>query len=258
MARAEKNKVKSVTKIFKILEEMARYDQGIKLTELARNSGFPASTTHRFILSLREEGYVQQDPETGTYSLGVKFLSLASSVLNDLDLREIARSFLKKLRDKTGETANLAILEDGEALYIEKCESRASVRVFSLIGRRAPLHATGVGKILLSDWDKSDLTSFFEKREMEQLTSQTITDLNLFIKELDQVRKQGFAFDREECEMGAMCIAAPVRNHMGKIIASISVSAPTTRFSDKISRDWIKILKVIAGEVSSTLGYVER
>lgn len=245
--------VNSVIKTFAILEELSK-NKSIKLTELSRKLGYPSSTTHRFLTSLIDLGYVIQDGDSGEYSLGVKILSLGNSVLQNLDLRKIAYPFLEKLRDKTGETANLVVLDKDEALYIEKVESGASVRVFSLIGRRAPVHATGVGKVLLADLAWPDVISILTKKGMKKLTKNTITDSNEFMEELHKVRQRGYAIDDEECEEGVMCIAAPIKDHTGKTKACISVSGPKGRINEKREKIF-NVVVLNARELSISLGY---
>ncbi len=253
----KKNSVKCITKVFLILEELAKSDGRMKLTQIAKVLNLPPSTTHRFISSMRELGYVIQDPNSGEYTLGTKLLTLASAVLNKLDLRKIAYPYLEKLRNQTGETANLVVLDSDEALYIEKVDSNALVRVFSLIGKRAPLHATGVGKVLLADMAWSDVLGILKRGGMPALTQNTITDTDLLMKELHKVSRQGFAFDNEECEIGARCVAAPIKNYTGKVIASISVSAPKDRFNNLAANKYVKIIKQEAFSLSQKIGFLE-
>ncbi|HHY98032.1 MAG TPA: IclR family transcriptional regulator [Firmicutes bacterium] len=253
-----RNLVRSVAKCFAVLESLANHEGSMKLSELSKALGLPPSTTHRLVSSLMEIGYVTQDRETGEYMLGVKILFLAGVVLKRLDLRKIAYPFLEKLRDETGETANLVVLDSDEVLYIEKVESRASIRAFSLIGRRAPVHATGVGKVILADMAWPEVVEILEKKGMPRLTSNTITDPKQFMKELNRVRLQGYALDREECEEGAICVAAPVRDHNGKTVAGMSISGPIGRLTEDRLPLLIQIVMKYAAGLSRALGYVDR
>jgi len=250
-----KSNIQSATKIFGVLEELANHGGRMRLKDLAEALGMPMSTAHRVVSSLEGLGYVNQDPNTGEYMLGVRLLFLASAVLHRLDLRKVAYPLLEKLRDETGETANLVVLDSDEALYIEKVESKALVRAFSLIGKRAPVHATGVGKVLLADLAWPDVVVILKRKGMPRLTPNTITDLGEFMEELNRVRAQGYALDMEECEDGAMCIAAPVRDDTGKAIAAISISGPKSRFTDAKLPELTASVKKYAEKLSRILGY---
>lgn len=253
----EKNEVKTTKKIFLILEELADNNGSMKLKDIAESLGYPVSTTHRLLSSLIETGYVYQNTESGEYTLGVRILSLANAVLNNLDLRRIAYPYLKDLRDKTSGTANLVINDQDESLYIEKVESNSLVRVFSLIGKRAPLYATGVGKVLLADMAWSDVLSILKRKGMEKITPNTIADSNALMEELNKIRKQGYGFDNEECEVGAWCVAAPVRDYTGRVIASISISFPKYKVSTKNRSELIKLIVKSADALSDEMGYVK-
>lgn len=251
-----KSIIQSAAKIFAILETMAQHEAKMKLSALSETLNLPTSTVYRILNTLLQLGYVQQDPATGEYGLGVKILTLAGAVLTQLDVRSIARPVLEKVRDETGETANLVVLDSDEVLYVEKAEGRASVRAFSLIGKRAPLHATGVGKIFLADMSWPDVLEILSSKGMPKLTPNTITDLNRLVVELNQIRVQGFALDREECEVGVMCVATPIRDHTGRVVACLSISGPKGRLTREAVQTNIAILKRYSSLVSMKLGYM--
>lgn len=254
---ASEGVVKSAKKIFHILEELARNGGKMKLKDISKNLGYPPSTTHRLLNTLTELGYVDQDPTSSDYNIGVKVLSLASSTLSGLDLGNIALNYLCALRDRTGETANLVVNDGNESLYIQKAESRAMVRVFALIGKRAPLHATGVGKVMLADKQWGEVREIFAETGTPRITKYTITDLDEMKLELEKIRRRGYAYDNEECELGAFCVAAPVRDYTGKVIASMSVSIPTNRFSKITKEMLIKEVLTQSSKLSIKLGYNE-
>ena len=218
---ANEGLVKSARKIFLIMEEIAKNGGSMKLKDISKNLGYPPSTTHRLLNTLLELGYVDQNPNSTDYKIGIKVLSLAASSFNGIDLGSISHHYLMNLRDRTGETANLAIIDDYESLYIQKAESRAMVRVFSLIGKRAPLHATGVGKVMLADKPNYEIEEIIKETGLPKVTKYTITDHDEFFNELETIRKRGYAYDNEECELGAFCVAAPIRDYTGRVIASI-------------------------------------
>lgn len=252
-----KNRVQSVIKVILILEELAKHDGSMKLTNLARALEMPTSTVYRLLSSLMDLGYVNQNAETGEYTLGLKLLSLSSVVLRQMNLRKIAYPYLEKLQQMTDETANLVVLDSDEVMYVEKVESRQPVRTFSMIGRRAPVHATGAGKVLLADMRSDEVLAILRRKGMKSYTKHTITDYKDFTAELNQVRVQGFAFDKEECELGVVCIAAPVRNHEGRTVASVSISGPSSRLTPAAAQEMVGTVVGVGRELSAKLGFVE-
>lgn len=254
---AKESFVKSAKKIFQVLEELAKNGGRMKLKDISNNLGFPPSTVHRLLHTLTELGYVDQDTKSSDYIIGVKVLSLAASSLGGIDLGNIAFNYLVKLRDATGETANLAVMDGNESLYIQKVESRAMVRVFSLIGKRAPLHATGVGKIMMSDKSWFEVQEILEETGIPKITKFTIDSMEEMKDELETIRARGYAYDNEECELGAFCVAAPVRDYTGRVIASMSVSMPTNRFSKATKEKLIGEVLKQSRALSNKLGYEE-
>ncbi len=253
----DRNKVQSVTKVISILEELAHHDGRMKLTALSTSLDMPVSTVSRLLNSLMDMGYVNKDEKTGEYILGLRLLSLASVVLRQLNLRQIAYPFLEQLRNQTQETANLVMLDTDEVMYVEKAESRQPIRAFSMIGRRAPVHATGAGKVLLADMRMDEILPILRKHGLREMTPKTITDYDQFMEELNRIRVAGYALDNEECEPGVACIAVPVRNHEGRTVASISISGPRDRLSPRRMQELVPTVKHIGRDLSHKLGYVE-
>ena len=251
------NSVQVIDRCFAILEEIADNQGEASLAELGRALSIPHSTIHRILSTLLNLGYVEQNQQNGHYKLGLKLLHLSNAVLESLELRSMSQKYLKELMQETGETANLVVLDGDEVVYIEKEESRASVRVFKLIGARAPVHTTGAGKVLLSEMAHIDIIEILRRKGLPSLTPQSIIDSTRFFDELEIVKKQGFALDDEECELGARCIAVPVRNHTGRVIASLSISGPTSRLTNQRIRKLIPIVKDYGGQMSRALGYEE-
>ena len=253
-----KNRIKSTEKTFKVLEEIADQEGRASLGQITQEIKIPKSTVHRILNTLLDMGYIQQDSGSGDYELGLKFLHLSSVILQSLDLRETARPILKQLSRKTNMTANLVVMEEGEALYVETEESSSMLRIFSLIGKRAPLHATGVGKVLLADLEWEDVQNIISEKGLQELTPHTITEPDSLKRELEDIREKGYALDREECELGAMCIAAPVKNHLKKTVSAISISAPKNKFNNqKKLNKYVSKVKKHAEELSELLGKYE-
>ena len=247
--------VQSIERALSLLEALGECRGEIGLAELGKRVSLHASTTHRILATLVARGYARQNGETGRYALGAKALHLGESYLGQMDLRRVIRPALEQLSRETGETATLVILDRREALYLDKVESPQSLRIFSRIGRRAPLHCTAVGKVLLAFRPKGEADALLGPGPLERLARHTITSATQVRRELEKVRDQGFALDREECEEGACCIAVPVRNAQGEVEAALGISAPTTRLAPRRVEDLIPIMLRTGREVSAQLGY---
>jgi IclR family acetate operon transcriptional repressor len=247
--------VQSIGRALTLLEALGDSRGEVGIAELSKRVGLHVSTTHRLLATLVARGYARQSPETGRYGLGAMALHLAESYLSQMDLRRLVRPALERLSQETGETANLVILDRREALYLDKVESPQSLRIFSRIGRRAPLHCTAVGKVLLAYRSKAQVGTLLGRGPLERLTKHTITSVGQLKRELEKVRDQGFAQDREECEEGACCIAVPLRNAQGSVEAALSISAPTTRLTPRRLEEMIPAMLQMGREVSAQLGF---
>ncbi len=248
--------VQSVARALTLLDALGGSRGDVGIAELSKQVGFHVSTAHRLLATLIAQGYARQDPETGRYGLGAKAFHLAESYLGQMDLRRVVRPVLERLSRETGETANLVILDGRETLYLDKVESPQSLRIFSRIGRRAPLHCTAAGKVLLAGHSWPDVRRILGTDALERFTPRTIRSLEALRRELDAVRADGVAFDREECEEGATCIAAPVRNARGETVAAMSISGPTLRMYPEHVRTLAPVVAGMGREASERLGCV--
>lgn len=247
--------VQSIVRALSLLEALEDSRGEVGIAELSKRVGLHVSTTHRILATLVGRGYARQNPETGRYALGARALHLAESYLGQMDLRQVVRPVLERLSQETGETANLVILDRREALYLDKVESPQSLRIFSRIGHRAPLHCTAVGKVLLAYRSKAQVDALLGRGLLERLTRHTITSVGQARRELEKVRDQGFALDREECEEGACCIAVPIRNAQGDVEAALGISAPTTRLTPRRMEELVPIMLRTGREASAQLGF---
>lgn len=245
----------SVEKVLDILETMAIYGRPIRLQDLSNKLNMSAPTVYRFLKTLIKSGYVIQDEDSSKYYLTFKICYIANLVQDQLNIRDIAYPFLKELAVITEETASLVIEQDGMAVYIDKVEGPDKlVKSFQRIGHRTPLYCTGVGKLFLSEMEDSVRDNILS-RGMEKLTPNTITDANQLLKELINIRNLSYAVDNEECEIGAICLAAPIRDYRGKIVSAVSVSGPVSRMTNsKMKEIKAHILKA-SMEISKALGY---
>ncbi|ROR32406.1 IclR family transcriptional regulator [Inmirania thermothiophila] len=232
-----------------LLDALARHAEPTALKVLAAETGLPPSTASRILACLAAFGLVQRDGR-GHYALGVKLLQLASRVHARLDLRREARPVMEALRDELGETVNLTVREGDEVIYIERVTSRRAVRVEQVIGTRAPLHVTAVGKVFLAEEDEAAVAGYVERTGLRPFTPRTITDPVQLALELAEVRRRGYATDREEAEAGVGCIAVPVRDSLGVVVAALSVSAPVER----LRPEWSGRVIAAGRELSARLG----
>lgn len=251
-------KVKSVDRALHLLEIMAEEKTELELKELCKKTHINTTTLYRLLQTLKNRVFVAQNPYTGRYRLGLKLLELGYAAGEQIELRRIALPFLQELMEKTGETANLVILDEGEAIYIEKVESPASLRMFYRIGKQAPAHATGVGKVLLAALPSEKVTQIIKSKGLCKLTENTITSPENLQKELEKIHENGFAIDNEECEVGAKCIAAPIRDYTNQVVAAVSISGPSARLSEERLNELAEVVKDIAYKISQKIGYLGR
>lgn len=190
--------------------------------------------------------------DAGTYQLGIRLLELGNIVKSRINIREIALPFMQQLHERIGEAINLGIRHDDEIIYAERTSSgRSLVRVVYLVGGRAPLHLTSVGKLFLAADTPENVRAYAKRTGLPGKTPHSLTSLTALEKELDKIRRHDLAFDNEEAEIGLRCVAAPLRNDEGVIVAGLSVSAPT----DRHSPEWVAQVKETAEQISQALGY---
>jgi len=247
--------VQSIHRGLAILEEIAFSGNQYGVTELARKLGLNKTTVYRLLSTMEAKGYIEQNPETGRYGLGLRVLELGSAALNKMTLRSVALPFLEELMSRTNEAVNLVVLNNGEALYIEKVESQSTIRMHFQVGKRSPAHCTAVGKVLMASNPK-DMERILNDKPLIRFTPNTITSQELLRDHLRQVAEQGYAIDDEEQEPGVRCIAAPVRDHTGRVVAAISVSGPVMRISRQRFDDLIPEIMATAEKISARLGYL--
>ncbi len=233
---------------------MDRPEQGV--TELSKSLGLHKATVHRLLFTLVEKGLVERDPANGKYRLGVKLFELGSVVASQMDLRRRGLPIMEELASRCGETVHLVILDQDEAIYIEKVENPRALIRYSQIGKRLPLHCTAVGKVLLSGLSDQEIARILETRGLPACTRNTIVSPARLREEIKAVRAKGHALDAEELEEGLRCVAVPVREFEGRIVAALSISGPAFRLSDPIFQEsLISMIKDAAGKISHQLGW---
>ncbi|WP_026568482.1 IclR family transcriptional regulator [Bacillus sp. UNC41MFS5] len=248
--------VQSLERALTILNKLSEYPDGIQITRLSEQVGLTKGTLHRLLSTLSSMNYVVKDEETDKYKLGLQVLFLSRNLLNNSNIVTIAKPYLEKLSHEVNETVHLCIEDRGEVVYIDKIESNQTIRMYSRIGSRAPMYRTAVGKILLSDMEPDKFEEIVSNTSFIPKTPTTITSKEEFIKEIETVKVQGYALDNAENEEVLMCIASPIYDHKGKIIASFSISGPNNRVTmDLINLTLIDKMKQYSIAISRNLGY---
>ena len=222
----------------------------LTLSEVARRTGLARAAARRFLLTLVELGYMRV--EDRRFQLTPRVLELGHAYLSSLTLPEIALPYMRELHAATGEAVNLSVRRDDEIVYIERTSSgRSLMRVVNIIGARAPLHITAVGKLFLLEDGVDGVKVYAERTGLPAFTKNTIHALPALEKELDRVRRQGFAIDNEEAELGVRCIGAGVRDDTGALVAGLSISSP----AERMKAAWSSMVKDTAEKISRAIGY---
>jgi IclR family transcriptional regulator, acetate operon repressor len=228
------DQVQSLVRALALLDRIAEAaGEGATLTELAQQVGLPASTAHRLLTTLEQERYVRFDQEGRLWSVGVQAFMTGSAFTKSRSLGTLARPHMRLLMESAGETVNLAMEDDGEAVYLAQVECRQMMRAFARPGSRAPLHGSAVGKAMLSTMSDRALARILHQRGMPRLTPKTITTPSALRDELARVRAAGYAVDDEEHAVGLRCIAAPIFDETGEAVAAVSASGPMARIVEE-------------------------
>jgi DNA-binding IclR family transcriptional regulator len=248
-----KNPIQVIERMMKLLDVLSYYHDPVGLKQLALETGLHPSTAHRILAAMAASGFVERaDP--GTYRLGIRLLELGNLVKSRINIRDSAMPQMQALHEKIGESVNLGVRQGDEIVYVERTSSgRSSVRVVHLVGARAPLHVTAAGKLYLAEFSKDDLREYARRTGLPGLTPTSITTLPALEKEIERVRRHGVAYDNEEIEQGLRCVAAPVRDDIGEVVAGLSVSAPAERYNP----EWAALLRATAEAVSTAIGHIK-
>ncbi len=248
--------VNAVERALGILEHVDGSARGTGITELSRRLGLGKSTVHRLCATLEHHGYLIRDPATGRYRLSLRVFQIGSTALSDLGLPARAMPALEDLGASVQETVHLAILDGSEIVFIGKVESSRPLGLYSRVGRRSPAHCTALGKVLLAH-AAAEARAHVLSRPLARYTAATITTPQALERALDEVRRRGYAVDDQEFEDGVRCVAAPVRDHSGRVVAALSVSAPAGRLPRGRVPSLAEQVVAAARRVSRELGWLE-
>lgn len=241
-----------------ILECIAANGPELGVSEITLDLGLSKSTVHRLLSALEHREYVRRVPATSRYRLGLKLLELGKKVGEADGLVANAGAYLAQLVEETGETAHLGVLRGGEVVSLCAVESPQNLRTPATVGRRTAAHSSSLGKCMLADLNADELQLALGHLDMKPFTSSTIVTEQGLIKELEKVRRLGFAVDDEEFERGLKCVGAPVRDESGRVKAALSIAGPASRLGRDVMKDRASAVMRIAGELSAVLGYRPR
>lgn len=246
--------VSSVLKVFSILQALAEQKE-IGVTELSQRLMMSKATTYRFLQTMKTLGFVSQEGEADKYSLTLRLFELGAKALEYVDLVEIADRYMQKISQQTNEALHLGALDENAIIYIHKIDSGYNLSMYSRVGRRNPLYSTAIGKVLLADQTEEYVRNALEGVDFVRRTERTLANVDQLVAELNLVREQHFAEDNEEQEAGLRCIAVPVYDRLGNVIAAISISMPVVRFDTKRLDYYVGLLHDAARGVSQELGF---
>jgi IclR family transcriptional regulator, KDG regulon repressor len=250
--------VRALDKALQILEHLSHLTEEIDLATLAREVKIPKSTLLRLLNTLKSHNLVQQNHKSQKYQLGWALIYLGKVAGKYYTLPDIVHPLLEQLAQKTGETATLVILADGYATYMDQLISTNIIKGVPPIGSKLGLYCTSAGKVLLSALSDEELSGYVKTTALEKKTEKTITNPSELMDEIRKVRRQGYAIDDEETEIGGRCVAAPVLDKEGKILAAISIIGPTSRIRKEEFSRLSVLVRETAAQASSALGYVDR
>jgi IclR family transcriptional regulator, KDG regulon repressor len=251
------NQIQSVLKALDVLECLATAEAPLSVRTVAEQCGFSRPTVYRLLNTLAGRDYVRSTDE-GRYAVGTRVLMLGKSLLDRLDLPELARADLRALSRFAQETVHLSILDGTDILYLDKAEPFQSVHMYCMVGTRNPLYCTSMGKAILAFLPREQCDAILSQTELVRYTPTTIVDPAMLCEHLQVVRERGYAIDNEEKEKNIRCVGAPVFDHLGQAVAAISISGPAYRMLDARLQELAGPLTQTAEAISRKLGYVAR
>ncbi|MGE5579033.1 MAG: IclR family transcriptional regulator [Bacillota bacterium] len=247
--------LQTVDRALDVLEQIGDAANGLTLTEVSAKVGLSKATVSRLVASLASRGYVRRDPANLRYRLGVGILNLTGEFLQSIEFREVAVPHLREIQRLSGETANLAIMDADEVVYLERIESPHTVKASFRVGKRAPLSCTALGKAMLAFTDEDEVRRRFAgDRSIVRSTERSVASLQDLLQNLARVRVEGVAVDDEEHQMGVRCVGGPIFDVTGRVIAAISVSGPTSRIPLERLPEICGLVRKASQAISAELG----
>lgn len=251
--KSEQNTIKSLDRAMDVLEHLSNM-RGAALSELAAQLEQSPATVYRVLVTLERRGMTEFAPDTQLWYVGANAFVIGARYLRRTSLVDCATPILRQLMAKTGETANLAVPRDGTVVFVSQAECHHSIRAFFPPGSASPMHASGIGKALMAEMDRSDLEKLLSTQPLEKFTEFTITEPEKLLMDLDQTRKRGFSIDDQEKNLGMRCIAVPLHDWTGRAVAGISISGPIARIGDGEISALAEAVMQSGRELASALG----
>lgn len=248
--------IKSLVKTLRLLKLFSPQRNVWTAEDLTSALGYHKSSVQRILTTLTDEGFLAKvAPRRSEYRLGPDILFLGNVAEMSLDLRAVARPVMLDLVEQAQETCYLCVADQDQCLYVDKVECSQPIRIINQVGQRNPMHCTGVGKALMSGMSEDAIDRLIATHGLRAHTRNSITDRDRLMLELDGIRRHGIAFDNEELNPGVKCVAAPIRDSTGSVIAAISLSGPTQRFTPSAMRRFEKDIKAASIEISRAIGF---
>jgi IclR family KDG regulon transcriptional repressor len=245
--------VAAVLKVFAILQALAEKGE-LGISDLSVRLAMPKATVYRFLQTMKTLGYVRQEPDTERYGLTMRMFELGAKAPGMPDVVELSKPHMQHLSEATGETVHLGMLIDSEIIYVHKVDSRHMLGMYSRIGRRAPLHCTAIGKVLMA-WESPEKRErILQGCEFQRFREKTITSREAYAQELQRTLAQGYGQDREEFDDHIRCAAIPIFDRNNQVIAGLSVSFPTFRYDESREPELVASLRAASREISRQLG----
>jgi DNA-binding IclR family transcriptional regulator len=253
MAISDTSPATAVERALNILEAAAQRRDGLTNSEISRKLGIPKSSASYILRTLERRGYLRRDGESGRYRMGLKILSLGGDAQGNLEIADVALPFMRALGEKIRMTVHLAVLDQGEAVYVEKVEAPGFFKVNTWVGRRMFLHSTSVGKCLLAWLPKQEIENLVRQQGLKKRTPKTITTVSKLLADLEHVKQSGYAVDDEENSLGARCLGAPIFDAMGNVTAALGASGTLTQVDEANMPRTIEALKETARRITRQL-----
>lgn len=246
----------TVERTLSILETVAHSKSGLTNSDISRRLKMPKSSASYILRILENRGYLTREMNSGKYRLGLKLMGLTRESATHTDLREVAKPIMESFVKRTGLSTHLAVLDNGRAVYVEKVENANSfIKMDIWVGHRLPVHSTAIGKVLVSSMTDGEILGILEMRGMEKKTPKTITSAKRFLKDIEKVRAHDYAVDDEENSAGVRCIASPVFDAQGKIVAALGTSDTIIRLDETQLPKIVETVKKSAAQISNLIGF---
>ena len=246
--------VQSLGRAFAILEEVARHREGIGLADLSKLVGLHNSTTFHLAKTMVSLGYIRQEKETKRYRVGRPLFALAASALDEIEMVNLATPVLEDLSRETGESSHFSVRMGDAIVVIARTSGPGAFQLTDRVGVVRPAHCTALGKAILASLQPNQLQRFLERAPLEPSTERSITEIPVLMRELEEVRRTGIAFDDGEFNLEVRCVAVPVKDFTGKVIGALGISGPIWRQTDQVLREQAKIVQAAAARLSAEFG----